>query len=185
MVPKNAISKNTLSMASNSGHPKTPCMNTSVRLPKCCGRTTLPAAWTLNGTDVSHKTPVTSYLDLPQMRQMRHIADTTNAFPATTSVPSVPFPHTIASHAVVHTETKPGHHVSPHTAPMPGQADRTQRRHKCTGISYENTRNRELCVSQWTKAKLTRSCASPNPGAITYTQFATGIPPEETGDAKD
>ena len=53
-------------MASNSGHPKTPCMNTSVRLSKCCGRTTLPPAWTLNGTDVSHKNPVISYLDLPK-----------------------------------------------------------------------------------------------------------------------
>ena len=100
--------------------------------------------------------------------QMRHIADTNNAFSATTSVPSVPFPDTIPPHAVVHTETKPVHHVSPHAQPpilMPCQTgparilprprpnpeearlrgvynvsdmDRIQRRHKYTGISYEN-----------------------------------------------
>ena len=110
-----------------------------------------------------------------QMRQMRHIADTTNAFSATTSVPSVPFSHTISAHAVVHTETKTVHHVSPHTQPsmpMPGQADRIQRRHKCAGISYENMNS---CVNPLTKAKLTHSCAGPNPGAIECIQFTTGI----------
>ena len=44
-----------------------------------------------------------------------------------------------------------------------------------TGISYENAENRELCVSPLTKAKLTRSCAGPNPGAIKYIQFTTDI----------
>ena len=48
-----------------------------------------------------------------------------------------------------------------------------------TGISYENV-NRESCVSPLTKAKLTRSCADPNPGAIKYIQFTTGIALEET-----
>ena len=110
-----------------------------------------------------------------QMRQMRHITDSENAFLATTSVPSVPFPDTILAHAVVHTETKPGHHVSPHTPPsmpMPGQADRIQRRHKCTGISYENVNS---CVNPLTKAKLTHSCAGPNSDAIECIRFTTGI----------
>ena len=35
-----------------------------------------------------------------------------------------------------------------------------------------------------TKAKLTRSCAGPNPGAITHTQFTTDIALEETGRCK-
>ena len=43
------------------------------------------------------------------MRQMRHIADTKNAFSATTSVPSVPFPDTISAHAVVPNGPKAGH----------------------------------------------------------------------------
>ncbi len=52
---------------------------------------------------------------------------------------------------------------------------RIQRRHKCTGISYGNAKNRESCVSPLTPAKLTRSCADPNPGAIMYTQFTMDI----------
>ena len=110
-----------------------------------------------------------------QMRQMRHITDSENAFLATTSVPSVPFPDTIPPHAVVHTETKPVHHVSPHaqpSIPMPPQADRIQRRHKCTGISYENVNS---YVNPLTTAKLTRSCAGANPGTIKCIQFMTGI----------
>ena len=47
------------------------------------------------------------------------------------SVPSVPLPDTISAHAVVPTETKPGHQVSPHRPPsyrppsilMPHQSD--------------------------------------------------------------
>ena len=114
------------------------------------------------------------------MRQMRHIADTKNAFSATTTVSSVPFPDTISAHAVIHSETKPGHHVSPHTPPsilMPAQADPIQRRDKC---HRHQLRKRELCVIPLTKAKLTRSCAGPNPSAITYIQFTTGIALEET-----
>ena len=45
----------------------------------------------------------------------------------------------------------------------------------CTGISYGNAKNRESCVSPLTTAKLTRSCADPNPGAIMYTQFTMDI----------
>ena len=81
------------------------------------------------------------------------------------------------------TETKRVHHVSPHTQPsipMPGQADRTQRRYKCHRHQLRKRKNRESCVSPLTKAKLTCSCAGPNPGAITYTQFATDIALEET-----
>ena len=81
------------------------------------------------------------------------------------------------------TETKTVHHVPPHTQPsipMPGQADRTQRRYKCHRHQLRKRKNRESCVSPLTKAKLTCSCAGPNPGAITYTQFATDIALEET-----
>ena len=35
-----------------------------------------------------------------------------------------------------------------------------------------------------TKSKLTRSCAGTNPGATEYTQFATGMPLEDTGRCK-
>ena len=123
-----------------------------------------------------------------QMRQMRHIADTKNAFSATTSVSSVPFLDTISAHAVIHSETKPGHHVSPHTPPcilIPAQADPIQRRHKCHRHQLRKRKNRELCVSPLTKAKLTRSCAGPNPGAITYIQFTTDIALKKPRDAKD
>lgn len=58
---------------------------------------------------------------------------------------------------------------------MPGQADRIQRRHNITGISYENAANRESCVSRLTMAKLTRSCAGQNPDAIKHAQFTTDI----------
>ena len=44
-----------------------------------------------------------------------------------------------------------------------------------TGISYENAKTRVLCVSPLTTAKLTPSCADPNPGAIKYIQFTTDI----------
>ena len=44
-----------------------------------------------------------------------------------------------------------------------------------TGISYENAKNRVLCVSLLTTAKLTRSCADQYTGAINYTQFTTNI----------
>ena len=44
-----------------------------------------------------------------------------------------------------------------------------------TGISYENAKNRVLCVSLLTTAKLTRSCADQYTGAINYTQFTTDI----------
>ena len=44
-----------------------------------------------------------------------------------------------------------------------------------TGISYENAKNRVLCVSLLTTAKLTRSCADQYTGAIKYTQFTTVI----------
>ena len=115
------------------------------------------------------------------MRQMRHIPDTKHAVSATTSVPSVPFPDTISAHAGMHSETKPGHHVSPHTSP-PCLAKRTGHNDVIngTGISYENANTRVSCVSPLTKAKLTRSCAGPNPGAITYTPFTTDIALEET-----
>ena len=75
-----------------------------------------------------------------QMRQMRHIADTKNAFSPTTSVPSVPFPDTISAHAMVHTETKARHQVSPHTTPsisMPGN-DRDPGRY---GDSVDTSQN--------------------------------------------
>ena len=117
------------------------------------------------------------------MRQMRHIADTENAFSATTSVPSVPFPDTISAHAVVLIETKAGQpSLTSYTAfhTMQGQADRTPRRHKCHRHQLRKRKTRESCVSSLTKAKLTCSCAGPNPGAITYTQFATDIALEET-----
>ena len=108
-----------------------------------------------------------------------------NAFSATTSVPSVPFPDTISAHAVVHTETKARHQVSPHTPPS-CRAKRTGHNHvtNVTGISYGNAENRGSYVSLLAKAKLTRSCAGPNPGAITYPQFATDITLEETGRCK-
>ena len=114
------------------------------------------------------------------MRQMRHIADTKNAFPATTSVPSVPFSDTISAHAMVHTETKARHQVSPHTPPS-CRAKRTGRNHvtNVTGISYQNAKNRVSCVSPLTTAKLTRSCAGPNPGVITYTQCITDVSLED------
>ena len=112
---------------------------------------------------------------------MRHIPDTKNAFSATTSVPSVPFPDTISAHAGIHSETKPGHHVSPHTSP-PCLAKRTGHNDviNVTGISYENANTRVSCVNPLTKAKLTRSCVGPNTGAITYTQFTTDIALEQT-----
>ena len=44
-----------------------------------------------------------------------------------------------------------------------------------TGIGYENAKNRVLCVSLLTTAKLTRSCADQYTGAINYTQFTTDI----------
>ena len=53
-----------------------------------------------------------------------------------------------------------------------------------TGISYENAINRESCVSPLTTAKLTRSCADPNPGAITYMQLTTDIALEVNGRCK-
>ncbi len=114
---------------------------------------------------------------------MRHIPDTKNAFSATTSVPSVPFPDTISAHPVIHSETKPGHHVSPHRPPsifMPAQADPIQRRHKCHRHQLRKRKNRVPCVSPLTKAKLTRSCAGPNTGAITYIQITTDIVLEVT-----
>ena len=117
------------------------------------------------------------------MEQMAHIADTKNAFSATTSVPSVPFPDTILAMPWYTFETKPAHHVSPHTPPsipMPAQADPIQRRHKCHRHQLRNANNRELCVSLLTKAKLTRSRAGSNPGAIKYRQFTTDIPLELT-----
>ena len=44
-----------------------------------------------------------------------------------------------------------------------------------TGISYENAKHRESCIGPLTTAKLTHSCADPNPGAITYTQATTDM----------
>ena len=102
------------------------------------------------------------------MRQMRHIADTENMRFSYDKCPICTLSRYDSPHAVVHTETKPGHHVSPHTQPsipMPPQADPIQRGHKCTGISYENVNS---CVNPLTTAKLTRSCAGPNPSAIRY-----------------
>ena len=115
------------------------------------------------------------------MRQMRHIADTKNAFPATTSVPSVPFSDTISAHAMVHTETKARHQVSPHTPPS-CRAKRTGYNHvtNVTGISYGNAENRGSYVSLLATAKLTLSCAGPNTGVITYTQCITDIALEDT-----
>ena len=117
------------------------------------------------------------------MRHMRHISDTNNAFSATASVSSVPFPDTISAHAVIHSETKPGHHVSPHTPPsipLPGQAEPILRRHKCHRHQLRKRKNSRFVCQPLTKAKLTRSCAGPNPGAITYTQFTTDIALQET-----
>ena len=96
-----------------------------------------------------------------------------------------PFPDTIAAHAVIHSETKPGHHVSPHTSPS-CRPKRTRYNDitNVTGISYENAKHRVSCVSPLTTAKLTRSCAGPNPGAITYTQLTTDISQEETETCK-
>ena len=107
-----------------------------------------------------------------QMRQMRHITDTENAFLATTSVPSVPFPDTILALSLRPKRDTMSHPIHPPSIPMPGQPDRIQRRHKCTGISYENVNS---CVNPLTKAKLSHSCAGPNPGAIKYMQFTTDI----------
>ena len=44
-----------------------------------------------------------------------------------------------------------------------------------TGISYKKRENRVLCGGPLTTAKLTRSCAHPNPGAIKYIRFTTDI----------
>ena len=117
------------------------------------------------------------------MRQMRHISDTKNAFSATTSVSLYPFPNTISAHAVIHSETKPGYHVSPHTQPsipLPGQAEPILRRHKCHRHQLRKRKNSRFVCQPLTKAKLTHSCAGPNPGAITYTQFTTDIALQET-----
>ena len=51
-----------------------------------------------------------------------------------------------------------------------------------TGSSYENANNRESPLST---AKLTRSCADTNIGAIKYTPFTTDIALQVTRDAKD
>ena len=44
-----------------------------------------------------------------------------------------------------------------------------------TGHQLQKRNNRESCVSPLTTAKLTRSCADVNPGAINYTQFTTDM----------
>ena len=49
-----------------------------------------------------------------------------------------------------------------------------------TNETHCRYKNRVSCVSPLTKAKLTRSCAGPNPGAIIYTRFTTDIALEET-----
>ena len=177
MVSKSAISKNILSMASNSGRPKTPCRNTSVRLPKCCGRATLPPASPLNDTDLSHKNPVISYLDLPQMRQMRHIGDTKMRFQlrrVSHSYPSqirfLPMPwYTLRPKR--DTKSHPIHRL--HAGPN-GLDPTTSQYHR------HQLRKREFVCQPLTKAKLTRSCAGPNSGAIKYLQFITDIALEET-----
>ena len=119
---------------------------------------------------------------------MRHISDTTNAFSATASVSSVPFPDTISAHAVIHSETKPRHHVSPHTPPsipLPGQAEPILRRHKCHRHQLRKRKNSRFVCQPLTKTKLTHSCVGPNTGAITYTQFTTDIALEQTERCKN
>ena len=64
------------------------------RLSKCCGRATLPSARPLNGTGVSHKTPLFRswiYLNETNGTHSRY----KNASSATTSVSSRPFPDTV------------------------------------------------------------------------------------------
>ncbi len=116
---------------------------------------------------------------LTQMRQVRHIADTKNAFQLRRVSHLYPFQIRFSPCRGTHrdqTGTLCLTHTQP-SMPMPGQADRIQRRHKCTGISCENVNSR---VNPLTTAKLTRSCAGPNPGAIKYMQFTTDIALEET-----
>ena len=61
--------------------------------------------------------------------------------------------------------------------PTPNETNRTHFRYNTCVSSYDE-------CQPLTKAKLTRSCAGPNPGAITYIQFTTDIALEETGRCK-
>ena len=114
---------------------------------------------------------------------MRHVSDTKMRFQLRPVSHLYPYPDTISAHAVVHSETKPRHHVSPHTPPsipLPGQAEPILRRHKCHRHQLRKRKNSRFVCQPLTKAKLTRSCAGPNPDAITYTQFTTDIALQET-----
>ena len=53
--------------------------------------------------------------------------------------------------------------------------DRIHGRYKLHRHQLRKRKNRESCVSPLTTAKLTRSCADANAGAIMYTQFTTDI----------
>ena len=150
----------------------TPCNNAP---PTCSGRASLLPAWPLNGTCASHKSPLFRSWIYPNETNETHCRYGECVF----SYDECPICTLSRCDSGLVTETKARHQVSPHTQPsipMPGQADRIQRRHKCTGISYENENS---CVNPLTKAKLTHSCAGPNPGAIKYMQFTTDIVLEE------
>ena len=69
---------------------------------------------------------------------------------------------------------KPRHFVA---GPTLNETNGTHCRYKNAFAAYDE-------CQPLTKAKLTRSCAGPNPGAITYTQFTTDIALEETGRCK-
>ena len=180
MVPKTQSAKTPVAGPPTTGVRKplanTPCNNAPPGRPTCSGRATLLPAWPLNGTCVSHKSPLFRSWIYPNETNETHYRYGECVF----SYDECPI-CTLSRYDSGHvTETKTVHHVSPHTQPsipMPGQPDRIQRRHKCTGISYENVNS---CVNPLTKAKLTRSCAGPNPGAIKYVQFTTVIALEET-----
>ena len=139
----------------------TPCYNAPPGRPTCSGRATLLPAWPLNGTCVSHKSPLFRSWIYPNETHCRY----NKCVFSYDECPICTLSRYDSGHV---TETKTVHHVSPHTQPsipMPGQPDRIRRRHKCTRISYENVNS---CVNPLTKAKLTHSCAGANPGAIKY-----------------
>ena len=148
----------------------TPCNNAPPGSPTWSGRATLLPAWPLNGTCVSHKSPLFRSGIYPNETNETHYRYGECVF----SYDECPICTLSRYDSGLVTETKARHQVSPHTQPsipMPGQADRIQRRHKCTRISYENVNS---CVNPLSKAKLSRSKSRCNKIYAVYNGYSIG-----------